>query len=195
MAEGHIETDAHANEDAAHTTGTEVAHGGAEHHGPNLFGIEAAGVVSLAMLLVLLGLLWKKVPGAIGRALDAKIATIREQLAEAETLRKEAEALKAEYQARADAAGAESAAMLARARTEADAIVAKAQTDAEALVARRTKMAEDKIAAEELAAVNELRAVAADAASKAAARLIAERHDASADQALINRTVGEIAAR
>ena len=195
MAEGHIETDAQAGEDAAHTTGTEVAHGGVEHHGPSLFGIEAAGVVSLAMLLVLLGLLWKKVPAAIGRALDTKIATIREQLAEAETLRKEAEALKAEYQAKADAAGAESEAMLARARTEADAIVVKAQNDAEALVARRTKMAEDKIAAEELAAVNELRAVAANASTKAAARLIAERHDASADQALINRTVGEIAAR
>ena len=196
MADGHIETDAHASEDAAHTTGTEVAQGGAEHHGPSLFGfVEAAGVVSLAMLLVLLGLLWKKVPAAIGRALDAKIATIREQLAEAETLRREAEALKAEYQAKADAAGAESDAMIVRARAEADAIVAKAQTDAEALVARRAKMAEDKIAAEELAAVNELRAAAADAATKAAARLIAERHDAAADQALINRTVGEIAAR
>jgi F-type H+-transporting ATPase subunit b len=56
-------------------------------------------------------------------------------------------------------------------------------------------MAEDKIGAEELAAVNELRAVAATAAARAAARLIAERHDATADQAVIDRTIGEIAAR
>jgi hypothetical protein len=42
----------------------------------------------------------EKVPGAIGKALDAKIALIRDQLAEAETLRKEAEALKAEYEAK-----------------------------------------------------------------------------------------------
>lgn len=195
MADGHIETDAPAGSDAAHTTGSEVAHGGTEHHGPSLLGIEAAGVVSLSMLLVLLGLLWKKVPAAIGRALDGKIAVIRAQLAEAESLRKEAEALKAEYQAKADAAGSESEALLARARAEADAIVAKAQTDAEALVARRTKMAEDKIGAEELAAVNELRAVAANAAAKAAAKLIAERHDAASDQAVIDRTIREIAAR
>ncbi len=68
--------------------------------------------------------------------------------------------------------------MLERARHEADEIVAKAKTDAEALVERRTRMAEDKIAAEERAAIEQLRAAAADAAAKAAARLIAERHDA-----------------
>jgi F-type H+-transporting ATPase subunit b len=198
MADGQIDTDAHASEDAAHTTGTEVASGGAEHHGPSLFGVEALGaasIVSLAVLVVLLGLLWKKVPAAIGRALDGKIAIIRAQLDEAESLRKEAEALKAEYQAKADAAGSESEALLARARSEADAIVAKAQTDAEALVARRTKMAENKIGAEELAAINELRAVAANAAARAAAKLIAERHDAAADQAVIDRTIREIAVR
>ena len=177
-----------------HAATTEAPHGEG-HAAPTAFGIEAAGVVSLAMLVVLALLLWKKVPAAIGKALDVKIAAIRDQLAEAEALRKEAEKLKAEYQAKADAAGAEADAMLARARAEADAIVAKAQTDTEALVARRTKMAEEKIAAEELAAVNELRATAASAAAKAAGRLIAERHDASADEALIDRAIGEIAAR
>jgi F-type H+-transporting ATPase subunit b len=191
-----VPIDAAHGEDAAHTTGSEVAAGGAEHHGPALFGtIEAAGIVSIAVLVVLIGLLWKKVPAAIGKALDAKIAVIRDQLAEAETLRKEAEALKAEYQAKADAAATESEAMMARARVEADAIVAKAQTDAEALVVRRTKMAEDKIAAEELAAVNELRAIAADAAAKAAARLIAERHGPEADRKVIDRAIGTIGAR
>ena len=69
-------------------------------------------------------------------------------------------------------------ALLERAKHEADEIVAKAKTDAEALIERRTRMAEDKIAAEERAAVEQLRAAAADAAAKAAARLIAERHDA-----------------
>ena len=42
-------------------------------------------------------------------------------------------------------------------------------------------MAEDKIAAEERAAIEQLRAAAADAATKAAARMIAERHDAATD--------------
>ena len=57
------------------------------------------------MLVVFALLIWKKVPGAIGRALDGKIALIRDQLAEAEALRKEAEALKAEYEAKAAVGG------------------------------------------------------------------------------------------
>ena len=145
------------------------------------------------MLVVFAILIWKKVPGAIGKALDSKIALIRDQLAEAESLRKEAEALKAEYEAKAASADKDREALLERAKHEADEIVAKAKTDAEALIERRTRMAEDKIAAEERAAVEQLRAAAADAAAKAAARLIAERHDAATDAKLVDQAIKEIA--
>ena len=91
------------------------------------------------MLVVFAILIWKKVPGAIGRALDGKIALIRDQLAEAEALRKEAEALKAEYEAKSASADKDREALLERARHEADEIVAKAKTDAEALIGRRTR--------------------------------------------------------
>ena len=128
---------------------------------PTAWGFTPTGWVALAMVAVILLMIWKKVPAAIGKALDGKIALIREQLEEAKTLRAEAEALKAEYQAKADAAGAEATAMVERAKSEAKAIVAQAKTDAEALVERRGKMAEAKIAAEERAAIDELRATAA----------------------------------
>ena len=85
--------------------------------------------------------------------------------------------------------------MIERAHGEAGNIVAKAKTDAEALIERRGRMAEDKIAAEEQAAVKQLRAVAADAASRAAARLIAERHDPKTDEQLVDRTIAELAKR
>ena len=169
-------------------------HGGAPAHAePNFYGITAPMFISAAMLVVIAVMIWKKVPGAIARALDDKIALIRDQLAEAETLRKEAEALKAEYERKAKGADKDREALLERARHEADEIVAKAKTDAEALIERRTRMAEDKIAAEERLAVEQLRAAAADAASKAAARLIAERHDSKTDEQLVNRAIGEIA--
>jgi F-type H+-transporting ATPase subunit b len=158
-------------------------------------GLDPGGWVAVAMLVVFAILIWQKVPGAIGKALDSKIALIRDQLAEAESLRNEAEALKAEYEAKAASADKDREALLERARHEADEIVAKAKTDAEALVGRRTRMAEDKIAAEERAAVEQLRAAAADAAAKAAARLIAERHDAKTDEQLVNQAIGEIARR
>src|SRR5881397_3961668 len=158
-------------------------------------GLDPGGWVAVAMLVVFAILIWKKVPGAIGKALDDKIALIRDQLAEAESLRKEAEALKAEYQAKAASADKDREALLERARHEADEIVAKAKTDAEALVERRTRMAEDKIAAEERTAIEQLRATAADAAAKAAARLIAERHDAGTDAKLVDDAIRQIAAR
>src|SRR5690349_22535860 len=159
------------------------------------FGLTAPAFIALAMIVVIAILVWKKVPGAIGRALDDKIKLIRDQLAEAESLRKEAEALKAEYEAKAASVDKDREALLERARHEADEILAKAKTDAEALVERRTRMAEDKIAAEERSAIEQLRASAADAATKAAARLIAERHDAGTDARLVDQAIREIAGR
>ena len=174
-----------------HTTAATEAPGGHEAE-PSAFGLTAPWFVGLAMVVVLVILAWKKVPAAIGKALDDKIALIRGQLAEAESLRKEAEALKAEYEAKAKSADKDRNALLERARHEADEIVAKAKSDAEALIERRTRMAEEKIAAEERAAVDQLRSAAADAAAKAAARLIAERHDAAADERVVNQAIGEI---
>jgi F-type H+-transporting ATPase subunit b len=162
---------------------------------PTFLGINPGGWVAVAVLLVFAILIWKKVPGAVGRALDSKIALIRDQLAEAESLRKEAEALKAEYEAKSASADKDREALLERARHEAGEIVAKAKTDAEALIERRSRMAEDKIAAEERAAIEQLRAAAAEAASKAAARLIAERHDAGTDAKLVDQAIKEIASR
>lgn len=164
----------------------------APHVEPAALGFDATGWVSLAMIAVILIMVWKKVPAAIGSALDKKIAGIREQLDEAAKLRAEAEALKAEYEAKAAAASAEAATMLDRARAEAEDIVRQAQEDAGALVERRTRMAEDKIAAAERAAIAEVRAKAAAAAAAAAEALIRERHDAGSDKAMVDETIAGI---
>ena len=151
-----------------------------EHAEPTAFGLTPGGWVALAMLAVFAIMIWQKVPAAIGKALDGKIAEIRAQLDEAKQLRAEAEALKVEYQAKS---------MIDRAHAESKAIVAKAKTDAEALVERRTQMAEAKIAAEERAAIDQVRAVAAKAATAAATRLIADRSDAKTDKALVDEAI------
>ncbi|HEY8434298.1 MAG TPA: F0F1 ATP synthase subunit B [Sphingomicrobium sp.] len=162
---------------------------------PTAFSLNPGAWVALAVIVVFALLIWKKVPGAVGRALDSKIALIRDQLAEAEALRKEAEALKAEYEAKSASADKDREALLERAKHEAQEIVAKAKSDSEALIARRTRMAEDKIAAEERAAIEQLRSAAADAATKAAAKIIAERHDAATDAKLVDQAIREIAGR
>lgn len=187
MAEPHpVEPGQTAEQPEAYNTAVGHEPAGAGHAEPAAFGLVTAPMfIGLAMIVVIALMIWKKVPAAIGKALDSKIDAIRAQLAEAEQLRKEAEALKAEYAARSAAAESEAAAIVERARHEADAILAQAREHAESLVERRQRMAEDKIAAEERAAVDELRAAAASAAREAAARLIRGRHDAAADEALV----------
>jgi len=184
----------HGGEDAIASTAADGGHGEAPHADPTALGLNATAWVALAMLVVIALLIWKKVPAAIGRALDKKIAGIREQLDEAAQLRAEAEAIKAEYEAKAAQAGAEAELMLERARHEAEVIVAQAQADAVALVERRTRMAEDKIGAAERAAVAEVRAKAANAAAAAAATLIAEQHDAAADRAMVDQAISGLGA-
>lgn len=156
-------------------------------HFPPLF------IVSLAMLVLLGVMLWKKVPGMVTGALDQQIAAIREQFAEAAALRAEAEQLRADYAARITSAEAQAAEMLAHAHREAEAIVARAEADTTAMVARREQMAKDKIAAAERAAIDDLRRMAVEAATSAAHTLIAARHGADADRTLVDGAIERIA--
>ncbi|MFZ1742912.1 MAG: hypothetical protein WAT93_08660 [Pontixanthobacter sp.] len=164
----------------------------AAESGPTLFGLDPTFYVSLAMLVLVLVMLWKKVPSMIAGGLDAKIAAIREQLDEAKALRTEAEALRNEYAAKIAGAEKDAEAMLDNARKEADLLLDKAEEDSKAMVARRKKMAEDKIAAAERDAVDDVRRRAADAAASAARALIAEKHDAGADQKLADQLISSM---
>ena len=95
MANPHVET----------TATVEHPAGGAEHGEAAAFGVITAPMfIALAMIVVIALIFWKKVPAAIGKALDSKIDVIRNQLAEAESLRKDAEALKVATEAKTQAA-------------------------------------------------------------------------------------------
>lgn len=177
-----------------HTGGEAMeAHAGGvgqtNHPDPAALGMDATAWVSLAMLVFIGILLWKKVPGLITRGLDSQIAAIRQRLDEAKALRAEAEALRDEYARKIAGAEQDAANIVAHAQEESKTLIADAEQKAAELSARRAKMAEDKIAAAERQAIAEVRAKAAEAASAAAARLIAERHDANADKALVDRTI------
>lgn len=155
-------------------------------------GLNATGWVAVGMLIVFGIMLWAKVPKIIGGMLDKQIAEIKKTLDEAANLRKEAEALKAEYEAKTAGAQAEAEALMENAEKEAATLVKQAEVDTKALVARRKKMAEEKIGAAERSAIAEVRAKAATAATQAAQALIAARHDAAADKALIDKAIGDI---
>ena len=190
----HSEAEAPHLNQAIHSEGMEpvgtVAHEGVvPHTDPKAVGMDATAWVSLAMAVFILILLIKKVPGLIGGALDGRIAQIKTQLEEASKLRAEAEALKAEYEARLAAAAGEAEAMRKSAEHEAETLLEDAKANAVALVARRHKMAEDKIGAAERAAVAAIRTKAVNAATGAAAALIAQGHDAKADKLLVDDAI------
>ena len=83
-------------------------------------------------------------------------------------------------------------AMRKAAEHEAEVLVDDARTHAEELVVRRQKMAEDKIGAAERAAIAAIRAKAVNAATSAAATLIAQGHDAPSDKALVDSAIGKL---
>ncbi|CAN5169330.1 hypothetical protein BH10PSE12_BH10PSE12_25290 [soil metagenome] len=179
---------AHNLAEADHAQGL-VEHGASTHGELSLLGLNPGALVSAAMLVFILILVFKKVPTMIGKVLDGKIAGIRTQLDEASKLRAEAEALRSEYEKKLAGAAAEADGLRARAEEEAAQLVDDAKVRANALVKRRQKMAEDKIAAAERTAVADIRAKVVQAATAAAATLIAQTHDAKADKALVDGAI------
>jgi F-type H+-transporting ATPase subunit b len=182
-----------AGADATHaSTGAEPEHGGGEHAVPSALGFDATMLVALAMLVVIGIAIWKKVPALIGGALDKQIAGIREQLDAATNLRKEAEGIKAEYQAKAAEAEKDAARMRANAETEAADIIAKAKADATALITNRSQVAEAKIAAAEQSAIADVRQKAAGIAAAAAEQILAKQLGGGKDKSLIDDAISAL---
>jgi F-type H+-transporting ATPase subunit b len=104
--------------------------------------------------------------------LDDRARKVQEQLDQAASLRKEAETLLREYEAKRAAAEQEAGQIVADAKAEAERIRADQEAKLADFVTRRSKMAEQKIAQAEATATAEVRAAAAEAAIKAAETLL-----------------------
>jgi F-type H+-transporting ATPase subunit b len=119
----------------------------------------------------------KKVIGAV----DTRAERIKGELAEAERLRNEAEALLASFEKKREEAEAEAKAIVAQAKDEAELLAKDARQRLEEFVARRTKQVEDKISLAESQAMAEVRAAAADAAVKVAENVLRKGGAEAAD--------------
>ena len=141
--------------------------------------------VAVGFVLVIALLLWKGVPGMVGKMLDQRAAVIAAELEEAKRLRIEAAALLSDYQKRAASAEAEARSIVDAATAEAVQFQKDARAALEAQIARRAAAAQEKIAQAEAAALNEIRSLAADAAVGAAQKLITARLDEKRASGLI----------
>ena len=151
--------------------------------------------VALGFVLVLALLWWKGVPGMVAKMLDQRAAVISAELDEAKKLRAEAAALLEDYKKRAATAESEAAGIVESAKADAAQFAKDARVALAAQIERRTAAAHDKIAQAEAAALNEIRALAADAAVSGAQKLIAARMDEKRTGNLIDASIKDLGSK
>lgn len=133
--------------------------------------------------------------GLVGRMLDKRSEAVTAELDAAQRLRREAEALLAEYQQKRVTAEKDAAEIIAHAEAEAKRMTADAEVALKELIEHRTRTVEAKIAHAEAAAVAEVRGVAIDMAIAASKRLLAEKVQGEVAADLISKGVDEVKAR
>jgi F-type H+-transporting ATPase subunit b len=114
------------------------------------------------------------VPGLVAKQLDARADAIRAELDQAKRLREEAAAVLKDYEAKRALAEADAQKIVAGAQAEALRLAEEARAALQAQIERKTRAAEQKILQAESAALAEIRAAAAAAATKAAAQILQE---------------------
>src|SRR3990172_8718249 len=148
--------------------------------------------VMVAFFLFMALLIYYRVPGLIGRALDARAQAIRQELDEARRLREEAQRLLADYQRKSLEAEEEARVIIDQARHQAHALAADTRKSLAESLERRTRLAEDKIARAEAQAVSEVRATAVDVAVAAAEKILKARVGGEAASFLIEDSIRDL---
>lgn len=172
---------------------TTVEHAPAEAHG-HYIG-DATFWVALAVLCFVLFLVWKKVPGMIGAALDKRGKEIEDQLEEARSLREEASSLLAKYERDQREAEKAAAELMGHAEAEAKLLADDASAANAEMIERREQIATAKIAQAEVNAIKEIRALAVTVATSAARDLISGNLKKADQDALIKRSIDGLDSR
>jgi F-type H+-transporting ATPase subunit b len=149
----------------------------------------------VGLVILIVGLIWAKVPGLALRALDERGARIQAQLDEATKLRQEAERLLAEIKTQREATEKQAAETLAMARADAARMAVEAGEKLEEQIKRRGEMAERRIALAESQAAAEVKAAAADMAAQAAEAVLAARLASASTDPLIDSAIGQLAGK
>ena len=148
--------------------------------------------VMIAFFAFMALLIYYKVPGMVGKSLDARADAIRHELDEARRLRDEAQSLLNDYQRKSRQAEEEAKSILEQAKRESEALAAETRKSLTESVERRTRLAEDKIARAEAQALAEVRASAVDSAITAAEKILKSRTTGKTASALIETSIRDL---
>ena len=124
--------------------------------------------------------------------LDSRADRIRKELEHASQLRKEAEALLAEYKQKRLDAEKEATSIIAAAKADAEEFAAETRRKLTESLERRAKQAEQKIAQAEAAAIKDVRNVATELAIAASHKLVAEAAKGEKGAELIANSISAV---
>ena len=152
-------------------------------------------VVLLGFIVFILVLMYFKVPGMIGKMLDARAEGIQNDLNEAKALREEAQTLLASFERKQKDVQEQANRIVENARAEAEAAAKKASEDIKTSVARRLAAAEEQIAGARAAAIRDVRNQAVAVAVGAAQDVIAKQMTAADANKSIDDAIAEVGNR
>lgn len=145
-----------------------------------------------ASFVIFIGVYIRYVSPLVNRSLDARIAKIGDELAQARRLREEAEDVLASYKAKEAQALKEAEELLAHAREEAAHLKAQAEQNLKENVERRIAQASDKIARAETEAVEHIRTQIVDTAIAAVKQALSEQQAADKKDPAIEKAIAGI---
>ena len=125
--------------------------------------------------------------------LDGKIDSIRKEIATAEALRDQAQALLADYQQKQSAASQEAGKIIDQAKTQAEQLRKNAETDFTTTMDRKEAMLKERIQRMEESAMDDIRRYAAELAINATTQIIAQKMDASSAEKLADASIRKVA--
>ena len=147
-------------------------------------------------LLAFFAILWRfGIHKVLATNLDARANTIRAELDEARRLREEAQEMLAKYERQQRDAANEAEEIVKKAKLDAEFIRENARKELAERIERRTALAEQRIAQAEAQAAKDVKALAADIAVEAAAKLLSEKLTKTQRNALVKDAAGQLAER
>lgn len=152
-------------------------------------------VVLLAFLVVLGILFYFRVPATISGLLDSRAERIRAELAEARTLRDEAQQLLGSFDRKRQEMDAQATRIVTEAQAEAQRAATQARNDAARAVERRIRSAEDQIAAAQAKAISQVKDQAVAVAIAAARDVLAQQITPVQGSRLIDDSIAQVGAK
>ncbi len=143
--------------------------------------------------IIFIALAYKFGRASILKSLDTRIEAVRNDLATAEQLKAEAQALLIEYQRKQLDAAKEAEQLIEKARDNATRLQKQAEEDFTATMTRREGMMKERILRMEENAMDDIRRYAAELAISATTQIIAEKMDDKSAQKLADNSIRNLA--